>query len=603
MNSRELIEAYLAYFQSREHRVIPGSSLVPENDPSVLFTTAGMHPLVPFLMGEAHPAGKRLADVQKCLRTDDIDNVGDGFHHTFFLMLGNWSLGDYFKKEAIAMSFEFLTTPDWLGLDPQRIYVSVFAGDKDAPRDEESIGIWQRTFAQAGIEAQVGERIFAFAKEENWWGPVGKTGPCGPDTEMFYDTGKPPCGPNCDPSCSCGKYIEIWNDVFMQYNRRADGTYEPLAQKVVDTGMGVARVTAVTGGYGEDDYKTDLFAPIIERIEALSGKRYGDSDEEILSMRIVADHLRAAVLTIADGVTPSNIERGYIVRRLIRRAIRHGHLLGIGGAFGGQIARAVIEGYRDLFPELQSRREMILKELAAEEERFGQTLRKGLGQFEKLIARRNREDGDRVSGEEAFDLFQTFGFPLELTCELALERGLAVDEEGFRRAFAEHQRISRAGMKRRFAGGLGGHSEETTRLHTATHLLHAALRQVLGDHVQQKGSNITTERLRFDFSHPQKVTKEELRRAEELVNRVIAQDLPVTVELMSMEEARSAGALAFFGEKYGREVNVYSIGDFSQEVCGGPHVKSTGEIGGIEITREQSVGRGTRRIRAIRRPG
>jgi len=357
MRSRELIERYLDYFRSREHAIIPGASLVPENDPSVLFTTAGMHPLVPFLLGEPHPAGRRLANLQKCLRTDDIDNVGDGFHHTFFLMLGNWSLGDYFKAEAIAMSFEFLTAPEYLGIDPQRLYVTVFGGDDDAPFDDESVSIWQRLYAAVGIDARLGERIYAFGKKENWWGPVGETGPCGRDTEMFYDTGKPACSPDCDPSCSCGKYVEIWNDVFLEYYRHADGTYTPLKQKNVDTGMGVARVTAVTGGYGDDDYLTELFAPLIARIEALSGQDYDADEETTRSMRIVADHVRSAVFAIGDGVPPSNVERGYVVRRLIRRAIRHGRLLGISQAFAVQIADVVIDSYRDLFPELAERYE------------------------------------------------------------------------------------------------------------------------------------------------------------------------------------------------------------------------------------------------------
>ncbi len=532
--------------------------------------------------------------MQKCLRTDDIDNVGDGFHHTFFLMLGNWSLGDYFKAEAIAMSFELLTSPQWLALDPARLYVTVFAGDADAPRDEESIALWRRAFAGAGIDARLGERIFAFGKKENWWGPVGATGPCGPDTEMFFDTSKPPCGPNCDPSCSCGKYVEIWNDVFMQYNRQADGAYAPLARPNVDTGMGVARVAAVTSGYGDDDYRTGLFAPLIAHIEALCGRRYSADEATTRSLRIVADHLRSATFALADGVAPSNVERGYIVRRLIRRAIRHGHALGISGPWVSDVAAQVIDEYRDLFPELEAGRAEILRELSAEEERFAATLRRGLAEFESRVE--GRAEG--LSGEEAFDLYQTYGFPLELTAELATERGLAVDEAGFHAAFEAHQAISRAGMTRRFAGGLGDHSAEATRLHTATHLLHAALRRVLGPHVEQKGSNITPERLRFDFSHPQAMTPEEIRRVEELVNAQIARDLPVTARVSTLEQAVAEGALAFFGEKYGEQVKVYTMGDFSQEVCGGPHVASLGELGHFHITKEQSSGRGVRRIRA-----
>ena len=596
MQARELIDKYLRYFQDRGHAVIPGASLVPENDPSVLFTTAGMHPLVPYLVGERHPAGQRLVNVQACLRTDDIDNVGDGFHHTFFLMLGNWSLGDYFKEDAIAMSFEFLTVSEWLGLPAERLFVTTFSGDDDAPRDEESIAIWQRLFAQSGIEAEVGERIYPFGKRENWWGPVGDTGPCGPDTEMFYDTGKPLCGPDCDPSCACGKYIEIWNDVFMEYDRQRDGRYLPLAQKNVDTGMGVARVTAVTSGHGEDDYCTELFAPIVAEVERLSQRQYGRDRAMTQSVRIVADHLRSAVFAIKDGVLPSNVERGYVVRRLIRRAIRHGLLLGIEGPFVRSVANVVIDGYQDLSPELGDSGPSIVSALAEEEGRFSQALSRGLVQFERAVA--GRRSGT-ISGEEAFDLYQTYGFPLELTVELAGERGLSVDEAAFDQAYREHQDISRAGMGRRFSGGLGDHSSATVHLHTATHLLHAALRHVLGPHVEQRGSNITRERLRFDFSHPEKVSAEELRKVEDWVNAAIDADLPVRTEVMSLEQARNGGAMAVFGERYGDQVNVYSIGELSREVCGGPHVGTTGELGRFRIVKEQSSSRGVRRIRAI----
>jgi len=605
MTAQELIRKYLSFFKQHGHRVIPGSSLIPDNDPTALFVSAGMQPLVPYLMGQKHPAGQRLADVQKCLRTDDIEKVGDGFHHTFFLMLGNWSLGDYFKDEAISMSFEFLTAPDWLGIPPEKIYVSVFAGDEDAPRDEESLQIWRREFKRAGIEAEEGTRIFLFGRRENWWGPVGETGPCGPDTEMFFDTGKEPCSPGCNPSCSCGKYIEIWNDVFMEYNRRPDGKYEPLQQKNVDTGMGVARVSAALSGFGDDDYKTELFSPLIRRLEEISGERYGSSPEVTRGMRIVADHLRAATFAIADGVVPSNVDRGYIVRRLIRRAIRHGRLLGVDGKFVVEIASTILNGYQNLYPELEERRSMVIRELRAEEEQFGRTLARGLREFEKLVGSASHRCAPagrgslELTGDEVFDLYQTYGFPLELTEELARERGLTVDREGFYRAFRRHQEKSREGLEKKFAGGLADHSEIVTKYHTATHLLHAALRRVLGKHVQQKGSNITPERLRFDFSHPAKMTAEELKQVEDLVNEKIKDDLPVTMEEMSLEEARRRGALAFFGQKYGERVKVYSIGDFSKEVCGGPHVKSTGKLGRFEIVKEGSVGRGIRRIRAI----
>ena len=596
MHARELIDKYLQFFQDRGHAVIPGASLVPENDPSVLFTTAGMHPLVPYLMGERHPAGQRLVDVQACLRTDDIDKVFDGFHQTFFLMLGNWSLGDYFKDESIAMSFEFMTSDEWLGLPAERIHVTTSGGDENAPRDLKSVEIWQQLFASSGIEARVGERIWPLGNSDNWWGPVGETGPCGPDTEMFYDTGKPPCGPDCDPSCSCGKYIEIWNNVFMEYDRQADGTYRPLAQKNVDTGMGVARVAAVTSGFGEDDYRTELFAPIVAEVERLSGRSYGQDTSATRSMRVIADHLRSAVFAISDGVLPSNVERGYVVRRLIRRAIRHGLLLGIEGPLVSSIVAVVIDGYRDLYPELGVRKESVVSALTEEEGRFSQALTRGLAQFERLVAGRPSQV---ITGEEAFDLFQTYGFPLELTVEMARERSLSVDEPGFGKAFERHQAISRAGMDRRFAGGLGDHSSATVKLHTATHLLNAALRQILGPHVEQRGSNITPERLRFDFSHPERVSANDLRQIEDLVNAAIEADLPVTSESMSLAQARDTAAVAVFGERYSDQVNVYSIGDYSREVCGGPHVASTRQLGRFRIVKEQSSSRGVRRIRAV----
>ncbi|MEA2020457.1 MAG: alanine--tRNA ligase-related protein [Patescibacteria group bacterium] len=661
MTARELIEKYISFFEARGHVEIAGASLVPENDPSALFISAGMHPLIPFLLGEEHPAGKRLVSLQKCIRTNDIEQVGDGFHHTFFLMLGNWSLGDYFKKEAISFSFEFLTSSEWLGLAPERLYVSVFAGDETASRDKESIKYWKLEFKKVGIKAEVGERIFFFGKEENWWGPVGDTGPCGPDTEIFYDIGKDHCGPNCDPSCQCGKYIEIWNDVFMEFkrirrladrkpqtvnrepqdkerkaesgSRNADYEYVPLEQKNVDTGMGVARVVAVTSGYADDDYKTDLFHPIISKIEDLSGKEYqqlevNNEQSLVSSMRIIADHVRAAVFAISDGVVPSNTDRGYVVRRLIRRAVRHGHALNIQDSFLGQVAEVVIENYKDLFPGLESEEETILTEISDEEKRFGKVLRRGLKHFEKLVEQKVGDEtlphlpagkagspapgaaakeapgaspalGERITGEEAFDLYQTYGFPLELTKELAEERGLAVDRKGFEEAYKKHQEKSRSGADKKFSGGLVSESEEVIKLHTATHLLHEALRQVLGAHVKQEGSNITPQRLRFDFSHPKAMTEEEIGEVEALVNEKIEEDLPVRKETMSLEEARERGALAFFTDKYGDEVKVYSIGGFSKEVCAGPHVDSTGKLGKFEIIKEESVGRGKRRIRAI----
>ncbi|MDP2873953.1 MAG: alanine--tRNA ligase [bacterium] len=611
MTARELRKKFVEFFVAKGHKEIPSASLIPENDPSVLFTSAGMHPLVPYLLGEPHPLGKRLVDVQKCLRTDDIDNVGDGFHHTFFEMLGNWSLGDYFKKEAIAWSFEFLTSPQWLGLDPQKIYVTVFAGDTDAPRDEESIAAWQEQFATKSIEAKVGERIFPFGKKENWWGPVGNCGPCGPDSEMFFDTGKPKCSDKCDPSCQCGKYVEIWNDVFMQYTKTPEGKYEPLAQKTVDTGMGVDRVTAVTSGFGDDNYRTELFAPLIQKIEELSGKKYGGDEDITRSMRIVADHLRAAVFVLGDGITPSNKDQGYILRRLIRKAVRGGRSLGIISDFSAPVAEVIIQTYTEAYPDLVTKQDMIVSELEREEEKFSQTLATGLHYLEKELAPHKLFDnavGPRPlplgGGELAFNMQQTYGFPPEMTLEeLKKVNRIRVDEveywQNYHEFVGQHQEKSRAGSEQKFVGGLVDHSEQTARLHTATHLLQAALRQVLGSQVEQRGSNITPERLRFDFSYATKLTEEQLRRVEEIVNNKIRADLPVTMEMVSLEEAKKRGAMALFTEKYGEQVKLYSITDFSIEVCGGPHMRSTGELKSFKIIKEEAVGQGVRRIKAV----
>ncbi|MGC8834728.1 MAG: alanine--tRNA ligase, partial [Armatimonadota bacterium] len=554
----------------------------PENDPTVLFTTAGMHPLVPYLLGEPHPMGRRLANVQRCVRTDDIDEVGDTSHLTFFEMLGNWSLGDYFKEEAIRLSYEYLT--EWLHLDPNHLWVSVFAGDEDAPRDEEAASIWR----SLGIPQ---ERICYFGKKQNWWGPAGQTGPCGPDTEMFIDTGKPPCSPSCDPSCSCGKYIELWNDVFMEYNKTAAGTYEPLKQRNVDTGFGLERGAMLLQGK-DSVFETDLFQPIMEAIASFA------SSDDVVSHRIVADHLRAVTFLIADGVPPSNVERGYVVRRLIRRAIRHGRRLGITKPFVASVAEAVIRRYKSDYPHLEKERDRILEELRGEEAKFGRTLERGLREFERVVA----ESDGRISGEDAFHLYDTFGFPIELTIELAAERGLLVDREGYEEHFRRHQELSRAGAEQKFKGGLADYSEETTKLHTATHLLHQALRDVLGPHVQQKGSNITPERLRFDFSHPQKMTPEEIAAVERIVNEKIQANLPVTMEITTVEDAKARGALALFTDRYGEQVKLYKIGDYSLEVCGGPHVEYTGQLGRFRIVKEEASGAGVRRIRAILEP-
>jgi len=593
MTARELRSLYIKFFVSHNHAEISGKSLLPENDPTVLFTTAGMHPLVPYLLGEPHPAGKRLVSCQKCIRTVDIENVGDQSHLTFFEMLGNWSLGDYFKQEAITMSYEFLTGSEWLNISPDILSVTVFAGDENAPADEESASVWR----SLGIPD---ERIYFLAAEDNWWGPAGKTGPCGPDTEMFIDTGTEPCGPDCKPGCGCGKYFEIWNDVFMGYNKTAEGTFEPLERKCVDTGMGVERTITVLQGK-QSVYQTELFEPLISAIEDLSGKKYGENEDVDISIRIVADHVKMSVFLLGDDnqIRPSNLGQGYILRRLIRRAIRHGRKLGIGDEMLKIPAESVIEMYRDAYPGIAERRDFILEELVAEEGRFLSTLRKGEHEFEKLLPNLLKNPRKTVPGRVAFKLYDTYGFPIELTEELAGEHGLTVDRDGFEKAYEKHQELSKQNAEKSFKGGLADHTDATTRLHTATHLLHKALHIVLGDHVQQKGSNITPERLRFDFSHPQKMTQEEIREVERIVNEQIEAARDVMVDVMTVEEATENGAYAFFNEKYGERVKVYSIGDFSKEVCGGPHVSNTKELGKFKITKEQSSSAGVRRIRAV----
>ena len=585
MNANQLRHSYLHFFEQRGHARIQSAPLLPENDPTVLFTTAGMHPLVPFLLGEPHPLGVRLVDFQKCLRTNDIDEVGDPAHLTFFEMLGNWSLGDYFKAESLARSYEFLTLV--LGLDPLRLAVTVFAGDADAPRDDESAAIWRRL----GLPEA---RIHFLPKADNWWGPAGHTGPCGPDSEMFYDTGRPD-HPGCRPGCGCGKWLEIWNNVFMEYNKTADGRYERLRQRNVDTGMGVERTLAVLHGL-DDIFRIETIAPLVAYLERLSGRRYDDNPAPF---RVIADHLRAATFAIADGALPSNVEAGYVVRRLVRRAVRHGRELGIRENFCAAFSGVVVDLMGDVYPELVLRREAIGAALEQEESKFKNTLERGLRQYAKITARLRAQSQAVLSGEEAFDLFETYGFPLALTVELAHEGGLQVDEAGFERCYQAHRELSRQALAQKFKGGLADHAEQTTRLHTATHLLHQALRTLLGPHVSQKGSNITVERLRFDFSHPEKLSPEQLQAVEALVNRQIERDLPVSVATMPLAGALESGALAFFGEKYGEQVKVYTIGDYSKEVCGGPHVAHTALLGRFKIVKEEAVGQGVRRIRAV----
>ena len=592
MTGDELRQSFLNFFAERGHAIIPSAPLVPENDPTALFISAGMHPLVPYLLGESHPEGRRLANVQKCLRTDDIEEVGDISHNTFFEMLGFWSLGDYWKRDSLRWTLEWFTRV--LGLEQERISVTVFAGDSDAPRDDEAVHVW----LELGIPQ---ERIYYLPKKDNWWGPAGKTGPCGPDSELFYDTGRPEHGPGCQPGCNCGKYIEIGNNVFMQYNKTAEGRFEPLKQRNIDVGLGLERTLYIVHGT-EDIYTTDLFASIVQSINELrkrqGGKTALSSEQEQRLIRIVADHVRAATFIIADGVLPGNVEQGYICRRLVRRAVRCGHELGMPGIFTAEVAQAVIARFGPIYPELEQRQATILNELTREEERFGRTLARGLGEFQKLEEGLRQRGESVLAGKAVFRLFDTFGFPPTLTAELAQERGLSADLDGFNTLFKQHQERSRQANQRRFAGGLADHSERTTQLHTATHLLHQALRDVLGTHVHQMGSNITPERLRFDFSHPNKLTTEEIRRIEEIVNQQIQRDLQTTMEVMPLQQALDLGALAFFGERYGDLVKVYKIGDYSMEVCGGPHVQHTGEMGRFRITKTENIGQGIQRIRA-----
>ena len=647
MIAKDIRQKFLEFFKSKGHTVIPSASLVPENDPTVLFTTAGMHPLVPYLLGQRHPGGKRLVNYQKSARTDDIEEVGDDAHLTFFEMLGNWSLGDYWKKEAISWSYEFLTDKKWLGLDPKNLAVSVFSGDADAPRDNESAEIWK----SLGVS---GERIAYLSKKDNWWGPAGMTGPCGPDTEMFYWTGDGQAPDKFEPENT--KWAEIWNDVFMQYNKTSEGKFEPLEQKNVDTGMGLERITAAMEGK-PSIFETELFAPILEKIRDLSHPTpslspptdlsspdyrrtlpsLGEGNKEVShyaggererSERIIADHLKAATFIISDGVLPSNKGRGYILRRLIRRAVRHGQSLEIEREFCTEIAAVVIDMYQEIYPDLKRHKEKIVGAIAEEDIKFRKTLAKGLREFENLVAKNTPSlipspqgggngggeipppevgEGRRggvLTGKDAFDLFQTYGFPLELTEELARERGINLNKEEFEKEFAKHQELSRTSSAGVFKGGLADHSERTTRLHTATHLLQAGLRHILGNHLYQRGSHVTAERTRFDFNHPQKVTAEELEKVEEWVNKQVARDLPVKQEFMTPKQAHDLGAIGLFDEKYEDKVSVYTISDpatgeiVSREFCGGPHIAHTAEVGKFKIQKEEAVAAGIRRVKA-----
>ena len=593
LTTAELRRLYLQFFSEKGHVVIPSASLIPENDPTVLFTTAGMHPLVPYLMGAAHPAGKRLTDVQKCVRTGDIDNVGDSSHLTFFEMLGNWSLGDYFKHDSIAWSWEFLTDEKWLGIDKDRLYFSCFEGNEKAPRDTYSHDRW----VEMGVDPS---HIFYLSAKHNWWIP-GSSGPCGPDTEIFYDTGKEKCSENCNPSCDCGKYLEIWNNVFMEYFQDAKGVLKPLEKKNVDTGMGLERTVATLQG-AESVYDTDAFTNILATISRLSGKNYKDSEDTVKAFRIIADHIRTSAFLLGDprGVLPSNVDQGYILRRLIRRALRYAIKLEMPENSLSEVAKTVIEDYGEIYPELKENSERIITELNAEETRFQRTLVHGMREFERI---KDKFENNIIDGKNAFRLFDTFGFPIEFTQEMARENGLTVDVEGFHAAFREHQQKSKAGAEQKFKGGLAEATEETAKLHTATHLLQAALRKVLqDDNIAQRGSNITAERLRFDFSFPRKVTPEELKKVEAAVQEAIDANVEITCEEMTVPEARAKGAIGLFGDKYGERVKVYTMGDYSCEICGGPHAKNTGDLGKFKIKKEESSSAGVRRIKAVLLP-
>lgn len=608
MKANELRQLYIDFFSKKyDHAEIKGSSLIPENDPTVLFTTAGMHPLVPFLMGEAHPSGKRLVDVQKCVRTGDIDEVGDATHLTFFEMLGNWSLGDYFKEGAIKMSFEFLTSSrenGGLGLGLNRLSFTCFEGDEDAGKDEESYQVWK----SLGVSD---DRIAFLPKKDNWWGPAGATGPCGPDSEMFYWTGDEDAPLKFDPSDN--RWVEIWNDVFMQYNKKEDGSFEPLVQQNVDTGMGLERVVAVLNGK-KSAYDTELFSDVIAEIRTLAN--IGKPNEyEIIAERIIADHLRTATFIMGDplGITPSNNDQGYVLRRLIRRAIRWAKKINIEGDFARKISGIFVKNYGDYYTELVNNKERIFEAMANEEMQFNKTLHRGLGILQKEMERLKSVKGDGIKAfadNFAFEMFATYGFPSELTFEELQENGwinsnedLELFNSNFNKFFEEHQALSRAGAEKKFAGGLADHSEETTKLHTATHLLHQALRNVLGDHVEQKGSNITTERLRFDFTHPDKMTPQQILEVEQIVNDQIKKSLPISCVEMSVAAAKTGGAIGLFESKYGDTVKVYTMGDgddvFSMEICGGPHVANTSELGSFKIKKEESSSSGVRRIKAV----
>ncbi len=587
MKADELRSKYLKFFESKNHKIISSSSIVPENDPTVLFTTAGMHPLVPYLLGEHHPGGKRLTDVQKCIRTSDIDEVGDASHLTFFEMLGNWSLGDYFKKDAIKYSYEFLTSKDYLGIPKEKLYFTVFAGDETAPRDEESYNIWR----SLGVEE---DHLFYLPKENNFWILGSGVGPCGPDTEMFYDTGKPACSKECSPACSCGKYLEIWNDVFMEFYKDENGNLSKLSQQNVDTGMGLERTITVLNGY-ESVYDSEIFSKVKEKLEELSHTKYEDNKK---SFRIIMDHLRTSTFILADdhGITPSNIGAGYVLRRLLRRTIRHLKKINIEEYVLNDLANIYIDDYKNVYEELNRNKDVIFRELEKEYNKFSKTLKEG----EKLFYKTTKHlENNILNGKDAFKLFDTFGFPIEMTLELAKENNLEVDIKGFEEAFKEHQEKSRTIDAGSFKGGLADTSEESIKYHTLAHLLLATLQEIYGKEIYQKGCNITSERIRFDFNLDHKLSDEEKMRIENRVNEMIQTNTPVTFEEIPYEKAKEEGAHGTFENKYGEIVKVYTIGNLSKEICGGPHVTNTGVLGHFRIIKEESSSAGVRRIKGI----
>ena len=581
MKAIEIRKKYLNFFKAHGHTVIPSASLIPEHDPSVLFTTAGMQPLVPYLLGEPHPAGTRLTDYQKCVRTNDIDEVGDNRHLTYFEMLGNWSLGDYFKEESIKMSFDFLTKE--LGIPVEKLSVTVFKGDEDCPKDEVAALCWKK----AGI---LDGHIYYYGKDDNWW-IAGETGPCGPDTEMFYDTGKPACSPDCQPSCDCGKYVEIWNNVFMEYFKDEKG-YSKLKQHNVDTGLGLERMTMLLQGK-QTPFDTEIFKPIMDKLVEL------EKVDIIESRRIIAEHLRSSMMIISDGGRPSNLDRGYVLRRLIRRMIRHLNKLQINLEELGTLIELNVENLKEMYPDLEKDKDLIKTVIIEEKDKFVKTLANGEKEFNKEVAKLKAQGKDMIDGKMVFRLYDTYGFPPEVTKELAEESEMKISMEEFDKLFKEHQEKSRAGATQKFKGGLASTGVIETKYHTATHLLNAALKQVLGSHVHQRGSNITEERMRFDFSHPSKMTPEEKKQTEDLVNKWITEAIPVERLEMKKDEAIAMGAEAMFADKYGDTVTVYKIGDVSIELCGGPHVSNTSELGHFKIKKEEASSSGVRRIKAI----